>query len=152
MTDTENNRSWSRRFRQLADTVASWSEDRDFQVGAVITGPGQEVRATGYNGLPRGVSDGDESRFDRNSGEKFFWIEHAERNAIYNAARVGTPLEGCTIHVNRFPCADCSRAIIQSGIRHVVSPPKPVNDGALDHSFNVSEILLSEAGVVLESY
>ncbi|MGI9423969.1 MAG: deoxycytidylate deaminase [Hyphomicrobiaceae bacterium] len=143
----EKQAKWDRRFSELADHIATWTEDRDFKVGAVIVGPDLEIRATGYNGLPRGVSDADVARFDRASGEKFFWFEHAERNAIYNAARVGTPLDGCTIYINRFPCADCARAIIQSGIARVVCPPKPEQDGALDHSFDVSVTLLAEAGL-----
>ncbi|WP_323766515.1 deoxycytidylate deaminase [Marinovum sp.] len=143
--------AWDARFSTLADTLAAWSEDRDFHVGAVIVGPANEIRATGYNGLPRGVSDSDNARFDRASGEKFFWFEHAERNAIYNAARGGTALEGCTIYINRYPCADCARAIIQSGIARIVCPPKPEHDGALDHSFDVSEVMLHEAGVPLRS-
>ena len=102
---------WAARFMGLAAHMAGWSEDRDRHVGAVIVGPGHEVRASGYNGLPRGVSDRDDSRFDRASGTKFFWIEHAERNAIYNAARSGAALDGCTIYVTRFPCADCARAM-----------------------------------------
>jgi len=140
--------TWTRRFMALCDTVANWSEDRDFHVGCVIVGPdGREVRATGYNGLPRGVSGEDPTRFDRASGEKFYWIEHAERNAIYNAARAGVSLEGCTAYVNRFPCADCGRALIQSGIARVVAPPIPEADGKLDHSFQVSMQMLKEAGV-----
>lgn len=138
---------WRDRFLALAAEMASWSEDRDFHVGAVIVGAGHVVRASGYNGLPRGVSDRDDARFDRASGEKFHWVEHAERNAIYNAARSGAALAGCTIYVTRFPCADCARAIIQSGIARVVSPPRPGFDGALDHSFAVSEVMLAEAGV-----
>lgn len=147
VNETSRDEGWRHRFLGLCDQVAGWSEDRDFKVGAVIVGPGHEIRATGYNGLPRGVSAGDDSRFDRASGEKFFWIEHAERNAIYNAARSGAALAGCTLYVNRFPCADCARAIIQSGIACVECPPKPENDGKLDHSFDVSEIMLREAGV-----
>ncbi len=142
---------WTKRFLGLCDHVASWSEDRDRHVGCVIVGPeGQEVRATGYNGLPRGVSDADEARFDRASGEKFFWGEHAERNAIYNAARTGVSLQGCTLYVNRFPCADCARAVIQSGIARVVCPPIPANDGALDHSFQVARRMIEEARVLLD--
>lgn len=141
---------WTQRFLGLCDYVASWSEDRDFQVGCVIVGPsGHEVRAIGYNGLPRGVQGNDEARFDRASGEKFFWFEHAERNAIYNATRIGVTLEGCTLYVNRFPCADCGRAIIQTGIARLICPPIPENDGALDHSFQVSRRMLIEAGVAL---
>jgi dCMP deaminase len=95
------------------------------------------------------VDSTQEERFDRASGEKFFWFEHAERNAIYNAARVGIAVAGCTIYINRFPCSDCARAIIQSGIETICCPAKPTNDGALDHSFSVAEVLIGEAGVRL---
>ncbi len=139
---------WARRFMGLCDHIAGWSEDRDFHVGCVIVAPGSnEVRAMGYNGLPRGVLANDDSRFDRASGEKFHWFEHAERNAIYNAARAGTSVEGCIAYVNRFPCADCGRALIQSGISTVIAPQIPEADGALDHSFQVSAQMLKEAGV-----
>lgn len=147
MKATSKQDKWDKRFLALCDHISQWTEDRDFQVGAVIVGPGLEIRSTGYNGFPRGVRSDVEERYDRGSGEKFFWFEHAERNAIYNAGRSGVPLKGCTIYVNRFPCADCARAIIQSGIKAVISPPKPKNDGALDHSFDVSEVLLNEAGI-----
>lgn len=144
---------WMRRFIGLCDHIADWSEDRDFQVGCVIVDPvGHEVRTTGYNGLPRGVSAQEDTRFDRASGEKFFWIEHAERNAIYNAARTGVSLVGCTAYVNRFPCADCGRALIQSGIAQVVAPPIPSKDGALDYSFQVSHRMLREAGLIITEY
>ncbi|MBT6546400.1 MAG: dCMP deaminase [Rhodobacteraceae bacterium] len=144
---------WTRRFIGLCDHIADWSEDRDFQVGCVIVdAEGHEVRTTGYNGLPRGVSAQEDTRFDRASGEKFFWIEHAERNAIYNAARTGVSLVGCTAYVNRFPCADCGRALIQSGIAQVVAPPIPSKDGALDYSFQVSHRMLREAGVIITEY
>lgn len=142
---------WTERFLGLCDRVAAWSEDRDRHVGCVIVGPdGREIRATGYNGLPRGVSDKDDARFDRQSGEKFFWVEHAERNALYNAARCGAVLQGCTLYVNRFPCADCARGIIQSGIARVVCPPIPEADGALDYSFQVARRMLQEAGVAMD--
>ncbi len=150
MDDTQ--KKWATRFQGLCDHMSQWSEDRDFQVGCVITGPGHEIRAAGYNGLPRGVLSDDDSRFDRASGEKFHWIEHAERNAIYNAARAGTDLAGCTLYVNRFPCADCGRAIIQSGITCVICPPIPEADGALDYSFQVSAKMLAEAGVSVAPY
>ncbi len=140
--------TWDARFLQLAETISSWSEDRDFHVGAVIVGPDHEIRATGYNGLPRGVASDDPARFDRASGEKFYWFEHAERNAIYNAARIGVPLIGCTIYINRFPCADCTRAIIQCGIDKIICPEKPAYDAALGKSFDASEIMIQEGKIL----
>ncbi|MBD3625665.1 MAG: dCMP deaminase, partial [Rhodobacteraceae bacterium] len=65
--------NWTRRFLGLADHMAAWSEDRDFHVGAVIVGAAHEVRASGYTGLPRGVSEAADARFDRASGGKFHW-------------------------------------------------------------------------------
>lgn len=138
---------WHSRFMGLCNHVSQWSEDPHFLVGSVIVGPGNVVLAMGYNGLPRGVSSVEKKRFDRESGEKFFWFEHGERNALYNAARVGVPVEGATLYVNRFPCADCSRAIIQSGIKTLVCPSIPDADGALDHSFQVGHRMLLEADV-----
>ncbi|MCM2402482.1 deaminase [Rhizobium sp. S153] len=152
MDENEKEARWHDRFMGLCNHIAAWSEDRDFRVGAVVVGPAHEVRTMGYNGLPRGVKENEEVRFDRKSGEKFFWFEHAERNAIYNAARMGVSVDGCTIYVNRFPCADCARAIIQSGLRMVCVPAKPVNDGVLDKSFDRSEVLLSEAAVEVLIY
>ncbi|MFT4959729.1 MAG: dCMP deaminase [Paracoccaceae bacterium] len=147
MKSTKKSEKWDRRFMDLCDHISQWTEDRDFQVGAVIVGPDLAIRSTGYNGFPRGVRDDVQDRYDRSSGEKFYWFEHGERNAIYNAARMGVSLSGCTLYVNRFPCADCARAIIQSGIETLCCPPKPANDGALDHSFDVSETMLAEVGL-----
>jgi len=152
MSNKKKQDKWDRRFLALCDHISQWTEDRDFKVGAVIVGPDLEIRSTGFNGLPRGIKADDESRFDRTSGEKFFWFEHAERNAIYNAARFGAAIAGCTLYVNRFPCADCARAIVQSGIKKVCCPQKPEFDGALDHSFDVSEVILNESGVKLNAF
>jgi len=108
---------WDKRFLELAKHIASWSEDRSTKVGCVLVGPNKEIRATGYNGFPRGIKDKEE-RHERPA--KYDWTEHAERNAIYNAARTGVPLEGTTAYLQWFPCVDCARALIQSGITEVV--------------------------------
>jgi dCMP deaminase len=149
MAGMDKQKKWDQRFLDLSDHIAGWSQDRDHKVGAVIVGPDLEIRSTGYNGLPRGVKSDDPARFDRETGEKFLWVEHAERNAIYNAGRIGVALAGCSIYINRFPCADCARAIIQSGISRVCCPQQPTNDGALDHSFDVSQVLIRESGTRL---
>ena len=105
-----------RPFFTLCYLVASWSEDTSRKVGSVIVGPANEIRSTGYNGFARHVSSTREERYSRAAGEKYLWFEHAERNAIYNLARTGAGSEGCQMYASSYPCADCARAIIQSGI------------------------------------
>ena len=107
------------RFIPIVQAVASMSKDRSTKVGAIAIGPNWEIRTTGFNGFPRGCNDELEERHQRPL--KYFWSEHAERNLIYNAARVGVPLAGCTLLVTHPPCADCARAIVQAGFTHVVS-------------------------------
>src|SRR5678816_3286831 len=87
---------WDIRFLREAARIATWSKDRSTKVGCVIVGPSREIRSTGYNGFPRGVNDDVDERHARPM--KYAYCEHAERNAIYNAARVGIPLEGCTLY------------------------------------------------------
>jgi dCMP deaminase len=138
---------WDRRFMQLCDVVGSWSEDKSRQVGSVIVGPANEVRAFGFNGLPRGIRSDVSERHSREAGEKYYWFEHAERNAIFNAARVGVRTEGCSIYSNLFPCSDCTRAIIQSGIVRLNSYAAPEQDETFTRSYQVAREMLAEAGV-----
>jgi len=79
---------WDRYFLEICRVVASRSKDPATQIGCVIVGPAREIRSTGYNSLPRRVDDTRPERLERPT--KYLWIEHAERNAIYNAARAGT--------------------------------------------------------------
>jgi dCMP deaminase len=109
---------WTKYFLSIAEQVKLKSKDQSTQIGAVIVGKDNEIRSTGYNSFPRGLDDNKSERQER--PEKYFWFEHAERNAIYNAARVGIPLDGSTIYLTSgLPCADCARAIINSGIKKV---------------------------------
>lgn len=100
----------------LARFIANeYSKDRSTKVGCVVIGPGDNVLSTGYNGIARGVKDDVEERHQR--PEKYKWFEHAERNAIFNAARNGIKLQGSSIYVTSLiTCIDCARGIIQSGI------------------------------------
>jgi dCMP deaminase len=84
----------------------------------VIVDSRQSVLSLGWNGFPRRINDNIESRHTRPN--KYLWTEHAERNAIYNAASTGNILLGATLYVNGIPCADCARAIIQSGITKII--------------------------------
>ena len=108
--------NWTEYFLNIAEQVKLKSKDESTQIGAVIVGEDNEVLSTGYNSFPRGMDDSKQERQER--PEKYFWFEHAERNAIYNAARVGTALKNSTIYLTSgVPCMDCSRGIVNSGIK-----------------------------------
>jgi len=110
-----------RKFLKVAESFAAFSKDPSTKVGAVIVGPSGEVRSSGWNGAPRGCAADEDHRFlDR--AEKLYWVAHAELNAITNAARVGTPLEGCSIIVTHPPCCACAISIVQAGIKAVYCP------------------------------
>ena len=111
--------TWDDYFMSMAYLVAMRSKDMSTHVGSIIVGPDKEIRSTGYNGLPRFVNDDIPERQER--PEKYYWFEHAERNAIYNAALIGVSLRDCTIYTNGIPCMDCARAIVQAGLIAVIT-------------------------------
>ena len=136
---------WDERFMALAEHVGSWSKDRGRQVGCAIVAPDNTVVAIGYNGFPRGLDDDNEERHSRPA--KYLWTEHAERNAIYAAARKGTPIVGCRMYLPWFPCADCARGIVQVGLVEVIGRQPELSDPRWGPDFKVSLELLEEAGV-----
>jgi len=134
----------------LAEEVAQKSKDSSTKCGAIIVDPQQAIISTGYNGFPRLVNDDIKSRYER--PEKYQWTEHAERNAIYNAARRGVPTEGCTIYITGPSCTDCTRAIIQTGILCVVMKSKFGKGEHWEGDFAISQKMFSEAGVLVIYY
>lgn len=140
--------NWDSYFMEMATLVASKSKDRSTKVGCVIVGPNNEVRSTGYNGFCRGVDDDNDDRHER--PEKYLWTEHAERNAIFNAARNGIRMEDCTAYTTMFPCADCARSFIQSGIRRIVTRPIRQNTKIPTHSYNTSMHMMNEVGMYVD--
>lgn len=137
---------WDLRFMELAQLISAWSKDRTTKVGCVVVDIDKNVKATGYNGIPRGCNDDREERHDRN-GMKYKWAEHGERNAIYSAARRGESVEDCTIYSTFFPCADCARGIIQSGMRTLVTFKPDMSNLKWAQDFEVATQMLGEAGV-----
>lgn len=136
---------WDRKFLELARHIGGWSKDRSRGVGCVIAGPHHEIRSTGYNGFPRGILDGNETRHEKPA--KYSWTEHAERNAIYNAARAGTPLEGCTAYVPLFPCMDCARGLLQSGLVRLVTMKPDFDDPQWGSQFKLVVEMLDEVNL-----
>lgn len=138
---------WPEYFLNIAGRVADKSKDPSTKVGCVIVGPDNEIRSTGYNGFARGVDETLLTRWER--PEKYNWVEHAERNAIYNAARSGTSLRGCVAYLWCPPCIECAKAIIQSGIKEIVVKHTTLFTDRDDWQENIhfAKDMLAEAGV-----
>lgn len=143
---------WDTRWLELAAHISAWSKDRHTKVGCVVVGEGGQLLAEGYNGLPRGVNDDIEERYSRTvrdgRREKLRWTEHAERNAFYSAARHGVSLRGAVIYTPLYPCSDCARGIIQSGLVMVVTKEPDWADGFWGPEFEVARIMMDEAGII----
>jgi dCMP deaminase len=112
---------WDQLYLTMCYLVGMRSRDEHTHVGSIIVDSDNVLVSTGYNSYPRMIEPDEEGRrASREGGEKYFWMEHAERNAIYNAARRGTILKGCKLYVPWTPCCDCARGIIQTGIAEVI--------------------------------
>jgi dCMP deaminase len=145
--------NWTEYFLGIAEQVKLKSKDKYTKIGAIIVGEDNEVLSTGYNSFPRGLADDVDSRQER--PEKYFWFEHAERNAIYNAARVGTPLKNSTIYLTSgLPCMDCARGIVNSGIKRVYCKEECTtnNKEKWEESQKRSRELLIECGIEIIYY
>ena len=120
MAKREGYLCWDDYFMSVALLSGKRSKDPNTQVGACIVNKNNVIESRGYNGLPKGCSD-DEFPWEK-EGEmlntKYPFVVHAELNAILNAK--GKDLSGCKIYVALFPCNECAKAIIQSGISEVV--------------------------------
>jgi dCMP deaminase len=123
--------------------AAAASPNRVRQVGAVlVTRDRTEIAAC--NTFPPGVRDLDE----RHTGDgRFVWMEHAERHAIFNAARRGVATVGAHLTTTFFPCIDCARAIVDAGIVCLDTPAPAFEDAVWGTSFERSQIILQEGGV-----
>lgn len=111
--------SWDDYFMGMAHLSAMRSKDPSTQVGACIVSPSKKVVGLGYNGFPTGINDDDFpwEKHDEYDQSKYAYVVHAELNAILNAT---TSLQGCSIYVSLFPCNECAKAIIQSGIKTLI--------------------------------
>lgn len=108
---------WDEYFMRMVYLVASKSKDYYTKIGSVIV-KDNRIISTGYNGMPERTNDNDESRQYRPN--KYLYFSHAERNAIYNAAKYGISTQNTKLYVTCTPCSECCHAIIQSGIRTVL--------------------------------
>ena len=138
--------NWTDYFINIAEQVKEKSKDINTKIGTVIVGKDKEILSTGYNSFPRGLNDELDERQER--PEKYFWFEHGERNAIYNAAENGVSLKDSTIYVIGLPiCHDCAKGLIQAGISRVVTPEQEIPENWQD-SITTSISMFKEAGVI----
>ena len=141
--------SWDEYFMGIAILSGMRSKDPNSQVGACIVSPDNKILSMGYNGFPIGCSD-DEFPWRREGDpleNKYFYVTHSELNAILNYR--GGSLEGSRLYVTLFPCNECAKAIIQSGIRSIVYDSDKYAELA---STVASKRMLDAAGVSYRKY
>lgn len=146
MNESDKFSKWDARFMALAEHIADWSKDPSTKVGAVIVNSMRGIVGLGFNGFPRGVEDHAE-RY-ANKPTKYKMIVHSEANAILNA---NSSVNGCAMYTTKFPCSDCAKLIIQSGICQVFAPP-PISssgDGPWVEDAKFSFTMFQEAGVAV---
>lgn len=148
--------NWDEYYFKLVHTVREKSKDRSTKVGAIIVNEHNEMLNTGFNGFPRGIDDDNELYHQR--PRKYDMTEHAERNAIYQAAAGRGGTRGCHMYLGFNPiraiCTDCARAIIQAGIVEVVGPYNVKFDGKgkqWTENCETAYFMLQEAGVKLRT-
>ncbi len=138
---------WNYRFMELALHISTWSKDTSTKVGCVIVSPEKAILSMGYNGFPRGVNDDVPARHERPT--KYDFVVHAEENALLNAGRNGTRLNGGILYVTMPPCTHCAGSIIQSGIKEIfyLEPEIQKQIPGWRDSLNISFTMFKEAGV-----
>ncbi|HJQ55985.1 MAG TPA: deaminase [Vineibacter sp.] len=114
------------------------------KVGAVLITADGTVEIVACNTFPAGVV----ATAERAAGDnRFIWMEHAERNALFEAARRGVATAGATLLSTYFPCTDCARAIVQTGVKALISPRPEFDDPVWGASFRTSAVILEEGAV-----
>ena len=150
MPKREDYISWDEYFMGVSLLSAMRSKDPNTQVGACIVSNDNKIMSVGYNGFPRGCSDDEfpwERDGEKSNDTKYPFVCHAELNAILNAG--GRNLSGSRIFVALFPCNECAKAIIQSGIKEVIY----ISDKYADSDDTIaSKKMLNAAGVKLTQF
>ena len=141
--------SWDEYFMGVAALAGMRSKDPNTQVGACIVSPDNKILSMGYNGLPIGCSD-DEFPWAREGEElkrKYVYTVHSELNAILNYT--GTNMKGAKVYTTLFPCNECTKALIQSGISEVIyySDKYAATDSTI-----AAKRMFKSAGVTLRQY
>ena len=141
--------SWDEYFIGVALLSAQRSKDNNTQVGACIVNQENKIVSVGYNGMPTGCND-DDMPWEREGAfldTKYAFVCHAELNAILN--RNSSSLKDCRLYVTLFPCNECAKAIIQSGIKEVIFLDNKYADA---ESTKASMMMFKLAGIECRVY
>ena len=141
--------SWDEYFMGIAHLSAMRSKDPHTQVGACIVSSENKIMSMGYNGFPNGCSDEDYpwGKSENELESKYLYATHSELNAILNYR--GGSLENSKMYVTLFPCNECAKAIIQSGIKEIVYDSDKYADTP---SVIASKKMLKSAGIIIKKY
>lgn len=140
------NKSWQKRYMNLAKEVSSWSKDPSKKIGAVAVGSKGQVLSQGYNGFPRGIND-DQNRY-KDRAEKYKYVVHAEMNCIYNATYNGVSLDGSDLYIWGLPmCSECAKGAIQVGIKNIYWSLSEEIPPVWQDSYETTKKMLEEARV-----
>jgi dCMP deaminase len=132
--------TWQEFFLRLANLWATRSRDPSTKCGTVIVNADNIVVSAGYNGLPRRVLDSANRLEDRET--KLDWTVHSEANAIVNAARIGSAVQGCDLYTTPLlPCIDCTPLIINAGIARIITNGLVWDDPDNDHSIVKAQLV-----------
>ena len=140
-----NNLSWEQYFMGIALLSAQRSKDPNTKVGACIVNKDNKIVGIGYNGMPIGCRDTImpwNRSAENNLDTKYPYVVHAELNAILNSNQQS--LKDCTVYVTLYPCNECAKAIIQSGIKKIVyyenKYPNAESTKAASMLFNIAKV------------
>jgi dCMP deaminase len=139
--------SWDEYFMGIAKLSAMRSKDPNTQVGCCIVSDKNRILSVGYNGFPNGIPDSEFTWAREGEDNKYFYTTHSELNAILNCRNAN--LEGARMYVTLFPCYECAKAIIQSGIKSLVYADDKYADTP---GTQASKRMLSRAGVSYTLY
>lgn len=145
----ENYINWDEYFMGIAILSAQRSKDPSTQVGACIVSNENKILSVGYNGMPRNCDD-DIYPWDREGDElntKYMFVCHAELNAILNYS--GSNLRGSKVYVTLFPCNECAKALIQSGVSEVIYYSDKYSDS---FSTLAAKRMFESAGIKMTAY
>lgn len=142
--------SWDTYFMGIAMLSSKRSKDPNTSVGACIVSPDNKILSVGYNGMPIGCSD-DEYPWEREANDpldtKYLYVCHAEMNALLNYSGIG--LKNAKLYVTLFPCNECTKALIQTGIHEVIY----LNDKYANTSATIAaKKMMNSAGIVYRKY